>query len=74
MSNIRRITFEVRGDAYPFIMKITELDDFYHTEEEDRVDIIIPWAADKDQNFRSNIKKAKTLEEVQDICDSWINV
>ena len=74
MSKIRKITYEVRGDNYPFIMKITELDDVYHTEDEDRTDIIIPLGADKDQSFRLNIKKAETLEEVQDICNSWTNV
>jgi len=74
MSNIKRISYEVRGDVYPFIMQITELDDVYHTEEEDRVNVIIPLGAEKDQKFRSSLGKAETIEEVKDICDSWVNV
>jgi len=75
MSEVRKITYEVRGDAHPFIMRVTELDDVYHTEDEDAMmDIVIPFGADKDQSFRSNIKNAKTIEEVKDICESWTNV
>ena len=38
------------------------------------IDVIVPFGADKDKNFVRNIESAKSIKEIQDICESWVNV
>lgn len=38
------------------------------------VNIPIPFGAGRDGNFIFNIRKAKSIEEVKDICETWTNV
>ena len=38
------------------------------------IDAIIPYGAEHDKSFITNIGQAKSIKECQDICNSWTNV
>ena len=40
----------------------------------DVIDAVVPYGANKDKNFIRNVESAKSIKEVQDICESWVNV
>ena len=65
----------VIDDGKPFVLQKTEkrlengIEVEFHV-----VDVIVPVGADQDKSFVKNINNAKSIKEVINVCESWVNV
>ena len=68
------VSFVMDGGK-PFVIQRTEIKLSIGSELHfELVDAIVPFGADKDKSFVKNINNAKSIKEVQSICESWRNV